>query len=363
MRILEVHYSTAWAGAERFVVDLCNELSVNHEVYFCTIVDDTLPGESFYKSELSTSVRYLNLKCKSGMDPRGIWRLCKLIREIKPDVVHAHTDALNLWIPSLLYRKTGYFHTIHSLAHKRQYRPWLTPIYRYFYRHRIHAVAISDICEQSYRKLYHLNNAAQIENGRSQMSPSPKLKSVAKEIRNYRETGQTKVFVHVARCSEPKNEPLLFNTFRRLYEENKDCILLVIGANYDSPEYKHLLENATPNIHWLGLKNNVCDYLMNSDFFILSSKWEGLPISLLEALSTGLIPICTPAGGIPDVLKDRSLGYLSPSMNEEDYYQTIIDALETSENINREKLIKYFQENYSMRHCATQYLQVFQTTS
>ena len=144
-----------------------------------------------------------------------------------------------------------------------------------------------------------------------------------------------------------------------LYKEDKDCILFVIGANYDSPEYKHLLEEATPNIHWLGLKNNVCDYLINSDFFILSSKWEGLPISLLEAISIGIIPICTPAGGIPDVIKDKSLGYLSPNMDEEDFYRTIIDALETSEYFNREKLIEHFQENYSMKHCANQYIQAF----
>lgn len=360
MRILEVHYSTAWAGAERFVVDLCNELSANNEICLCTIVDDSIPGKAYYKAELSPSVRYINLKCRSGMDMRGFVRLYKAIKEIKPDIVHAHTDALNLWLPSLLYKKARYFHTIHSLAEKRQYKSWLTPIYRYFYKHKIHAITISNICKQSYIKLYHLSNAIQIDNGRSQMKPSSNFKSVEEEVKKYQKTNQTKIFVHVARCSEPKNEPLLFKTFRRLYEENKDCILLVIGANYDSPEYKYLLESATPNIHWLGVKNNVCDYLLNSDYFILSSKWEGLPISLLEAISTGIIPVCTPAGGIPDVIKDRTLGYLSPSMDEEDFYRTVINALQTSEDLNRERLIEYFLENYSMQHCAAQYIQAYQ---
>lgn len=361
MRILEVHYSTAWAGAERLVVDLCNELSVNNEVCLCTIVDDTLPGKSYYKAELVPTVQYINLKCKSGMDIRGFGRLYKTIKKFKPDIVHAHTDAFNLWMPSIIYKKAKYFHTIHSLAQKRQYKPWLTLIYRHFYKSHIHAICISNICKQSYIELYNLNNAIQIDNGRSQMKPSKNFKSVVGEIKSFRKTNHTKVFVHVARCSEPKNEPLLFKTFCRLYDENKDCILLVIGANYDSPEYKHLIEDATPNIHWLGLKSNVCDYLTNGDFFILSSKWEGLPISLLEALSVGIIPVCTPAGGIPDVIKDRSLGYLSPSMNEEDFYRTVIDAIQTSEDFDREKLIEYFQDNFSMKHCASQYVQAFQT--
>lgn len=359
MRILEVHYSTTWAGAERFVVDLCNELSKTNEVFLCTIEDDTIPGKSYYRSELLKSVKYINLKCKSGNDVRGFCRLLKTIRDVKPDIVHAHTDALNLWIPSLLYRGAKYFHTIHSLADKRQFSKWLTPVYKYFYRKRIQAITISSICQQSYVKLYHINNAKQIDNGRSQMKPSPNIKLVEKEVNSYRSSSETKIFVHVARCSMVKNETLLFRSFSRLYQENRNCVLLVIGANYDSPENRHLLEEATPNIHWLGVKDNVYDYLLNADFFILSSLYEGLPISLLEALSAGIIPISTPAGGVTDVIKERSMGFLSPTMYDEDFYNTIITALDTCDSFNREGLVSYFQDNYSMRHCAELYLQAF----
>ena len=53
MKILELHYSTSWAGAERVVVDLSNELSHTNEVILCTILDDSLPGKSYYKKDLS----------------------------------------------------------------------------------------------------------------------------------------------------------------------------------------------------------------------------------------------------------------------------------------------------------------------
>ena len=359
MRILEVHYSTSGAGAERFVVDLCNELSNDNEVFFCTLNDDSLKGASFYKHEILPSVSYINLRCKSGTDIRGIVRLYNTIRTVKPDIVHAHTDAINLWIPSLFYHKTKYFHTIHSLAQKRQYKPWLTPIYRFFYKRRIHAVTISQICWQSYVDLYGLNNALHIDNGRSQITPSIDLQSVNKEMEKYKKNSSTKIFIHVARCVEAKNEPLLFKTFCRLYHEGKDAVLLVIGVNYDTPENKYLLETATPNIYWLGQKSNVCDYLIHSDFFILSSRWEGLPISLLEAMSVGVIPVCTPVGGIPDVIKDRTLGYLSSSLDDEDFYFAVIDAIQNSDHFNRDHLKNYYQQNYSMRHCANQYIKAF----
>ena len=44
MKIFELHYSTSWAGAERVVVDLSNELAKSNEVVLCTIEDDSLPG-------------------------------------------------------------------------------------------------------------------------------------------------------------------------------------------------------------------------------------------------------------------------------------------------------------------------------
>lgn len=40
----------------------------------------------------------------------------------------------------------------------------------------------------------------------------------------------------------------------------------MIGACYDNPENKHLLAEAHKGIYWLGLKNNVCDYLLQADF-------------------------------------------------------------------------------------------------
>ena len=57
MKILELHYSTSWAGAERFVVDLCNELANKHEVVLCTIEDDNIPEKAYYKKDLKKNVK------------------------------------------------------------------------------------------------------------------------------------------------------------------------------------------------------------------------------------------------------------------------------------------------------------------
>ena len=98
----------------------------------------------------------------------------------------------------------------------------------------------------------------------------------------------------------------------------------------------------------------------NSDIFVLSSLWEGLPISLLEALSCGTIPVCTPAGGISGVIFNDSIGYVSEDFSAENYYQTIIKSLNNIESFDRAKLVKHFRDNYSITTCAKKYERIYE---
>ena len=89
MKIFELHYSTSWAGAERLVVDLSNALSKTNEVILCIIEDDRLPEKAYYKKDISPSIKYINLKCKSGLQLKALWRIYKAIKSEKPDIAYA----------------------------------------------------------------------------------------------------------------------------------------------------------------------------------------------------------------------------------------------------------------------------------
>lgn len=58
-------------------------------------------------------------------------------------------------------------------------------------------------------------------------------------------------------------------------------------------------------VEFLGLKSNVYPYLNKADIFCLPSKYEGIPMSLIEAMGTGLPIIASNVGGIPDMLTDK----------------------------------------------------------
>jgi len=142
MKILELHYSTAAAGAERLVIDLSNELSRNNELVLCTTDDDSILENSYYKNEISARIKYINLKCKSGLGVKSIWRILKIIKEEKPDIVHSHANLITLFLPAILLPGIRYFHTIHNLAERCLINKNLKFIYKWFYKKKVQPVTI-----------------------------------------------------------------------------------------------------------------------------------------------------------------------------------------------------------------------------
>ena len=134
-------------------------------------------------------------------------------------------------------------------------------------------------------------------------------------------------------------------------------MLLAIGAGFENSPYMHL--NKTEHVKILGTKQNVGDYLACADFFVLSSTWEGLPLSLLEAMSMGCVPISTPAGGVVDVIKDGENGLLCPTFESVDFYNTIAKVFDKDFAINKKQIIKDYEENYTMEVCVNKYYNVY----
>lgn len=101
---------------------------------------------------------------------------------------------------------------------------------------------------------------------------------------------------------------------------------------------------SSPRIVWAGTTDQPRFAYSAMDFFLLSSWQEGLPLSLLEAMAAGCVPITTPVGGVPEVVQDGINGFMSSSfaagdlasameraarLTEEDRNQVAQDATST----------------------------------
>lgn len=359
MKIIELIYSLSSGGGERFVVDLSNELAKRgNNVIICMLLDDRESCLSFNRQFIAKNVKFHAMRFTSGFSFSKMKKIEDYILEEMPDVVHCHLNVIP-YIFRLAYRhrEIKFFHTIHNIASAASGSKYQYCINKYFYSHNIiRPITISRECQLSYSRYYKLNNAPCIDNGRSIVRPSDNIETVKIEVSSYKATNSTPVFVHVARCHPSKNQDLLIDSFNELNKAGYDFVLLIIGNGYDSQGGQKLKEKACGNIYFLGEKNNVGDYLLCSDAFCLTSFYEGLPISLLEALSCGLTPICTSVGGIPDVITDGVTGYLA-DVNVGSYLNALRRFFK--EKITRNNLIKYFSERFSMHICSAKYEQLF----
>lgn len=356
MKILQIIYSLSSGGGERFVVDLCNRLAETegNEVVLLTICDSNIPQMAHYLSDLCKNVRFENLHKPKGLSFGSMYGVYSFIKKEKPDVVHLHSNMMLCYPSFFLYRKCKYVHTLHTLASYCAGNKVCKVINEHFYKNGVKPITISSTCQQSYIDLYKNQKSIQITNGREPLHPSGIIPVDIKLA-----VGKP-VFVHVARCAPEKNQPRLFRAFDRLYNEGESFELLCLGSNYDEyiDKYKE-----HPQIHILGEKRNVADYMALADYFVLSSDFEGLPLTLLEAMSLGVTPVSTPAGGVADVIRDGENGYMTSGFENDEYYQKIKQAIHEREKFSKEKIKQEYEENYSMKVCADKYLQVYQNKS
>ena len=364
MKIVEVIFSLASGGAEHLVVDLSNELSKSEDVVVLTLKDDCVDSENrtFYKSELSHRVSYKNLGFGSGLCFKKMWQIYEAIRAEKADVVH-----LNLMnIPKycllaffLLHNKVKFVQTIHN-----DMDSYNDVFYRIFFETLgrlkwIRFVTLSETNYKDMRRMHPCVDACCIVNGRAPLVPSPLFEEVKREIGSYRTTKNTKIFLHVARCSEQKNQDLLFDAFNELGKMKADVKLLVIGAGFDSNRGQRLQAKAGPNIVCLGTRKNVGDYMLNSDLFTLSSRYEGMPITLIEASLAGLPVVCTPVCGAVDMVVDGKNGILSKGFEIKDFVDALAEGARCCATLRENALLMKKNSQFSIEACAAKYRRFF----
>jgi glycosyltransferase involved in cell wall biosynthesis len=77
-----------------------------------------------------------------------------------------------------------------------------------------------------------------------------------------------------------------------------------------------------------GLRADVMEILAASDVFVLSSLWEGMPLSLIEAMSVGVPSVATDVGGVGQLLKDGVTGLLVPPADAPALASALADTLD-----------------------------------
>ncbi len=307
LQIVHIIQLLGTGGAEKMIVDLAIQAHRQHDVkIICLYPSGDYPYEKVLR-EHQIEIIFLNKKL--GFDINTFIDLWKTLSKIKPDVIHTHLHAAIYALPWFMFhRKNRRVHTVHNMAlaeFGRAHRILQGLAYRHV---NVVPVAISHIVQGEITKEYHLEpeKVPIIYNGIDIAKFSPKI---------HMKTQGLYTIMNVASLTKRKNQALLIEAFNLVLKQKANVKLVFVGDGEEKSSLQSLAEKykISDRVEFVGITSEVQKWLSKADIFVLCSFFEGLPLSIIEAMAVGLPVIGTAVGGVPDIIEDGVNGFLVPS--------------------------------------------------
>ncbi|WP_321328348.1 glycosyltransferase [uncultured Ilyobacter sp.] len=275
MKIIQV-VECFGGGVYSFLTDLCNELVIGNEIIIVYSQREETPKN--FKNDFDPSIRFIKLDLSLINWINASLKLAKIIKKEKPAVIHLHSSKagfigriakfISNYRGKLFYNPHGLSFLRLDLSEKIRKILFLAEYFLAKFGGIVIAVSTSELNE--IKKIS--TNSILINNGVNIDELEKELKNI-----NIEKTGTNQIIVGtVGRIVFQKN-PKLFN---EIAKEFPDFKFIWVG---DGDLKSELIENNIKITGWLSRKNTLIE-MSNFDIYIQTSLWEGLPISILEAL-------------------------------------------------------------------------------
>lgn len=351
MRIVTLINGLNNGGAEKFAVELCNELSIDHDVFLLVkspIKDSMLPPR-----KISARVHLIEFNSVRKWDLLFFFRLLFRIIQLKPQIIHLHSSLLVFYtfFYPIVFRKCRIFQTIHN-----QVTPAYIKVLKLLKVLRMlgckmEQVVISEKIKQEYLTVFPSVPFSVIENG---------IKSLGSIVEQKNgDASRVKRLLAIGHFGPAKRFDALVSVME-MPEISARYSLEIIGEEKGDvkPVTTFILSKSLVNVQLLGLKEHVEEYLKEADALVIWSSFEGMPLVMLEALSVGCPVISSPVGGIPDVIVSGVNGILTRGLDQRDLVEALnrfADMPEDQLNAIRHNNHLLFKERFSIEICAKKY--------
>lgn len=293
-KVLIVVPSLMLGGAEKFTTELFNEIKMDKKM---VILSHNI--HNVFKVFVDKNNKDIYVCKHKNPIFKYIW-LNSIIKKYKPDYIQTNLHSI-IYVKNSRKYKT--FHTVHNIASK-ELPKFMRKIAKRKYKKNTYPVAISEIIKQTIIKEYNIENVHVVKNGIDTKKYLENSIIIDKRPLN---------LVCVARFSEQKDHQRLLRVFSEISKDFPESKLLLFG---EGPLKENLIEqsnqlNLSDKIEFCGSSNQIEKELNKASLFILLSKYEGYPLSLLEAMSNGLPIIATDVGGNSEIVENQINGLIS----------------------------------------------------
>ena len=280
-------------------------------------------------------------------------RFSNAMKMYNPDVVHVHLDASYSWIWSILHN-TPLIATMHSDPFRRKSLRVKYVIKIKSLQNNLKIVGCSKITSKLFKECYRIDDRF--------------VTTIYNPIdidfyKSAKEEHDSINFVHIGRFHYIKNHEMLIRAFKKAFgSKQMNAKLYLAGDGPLLNEMKELVFSLglQDDVVFLGQVDNIPQLLKSMDVFVLSSRSEACPISILEAMASGLPVISTKVGGVPELVTNN--GILVESEDEHAFCEAMMElfcnndlraeysrnALFNVLNFDKKAIIPQYEEEYRM---------------
>ncbi len=297
-------------GAQRVVVNFAHQAAV-HGVKVSAIGLMETESDAIWNELKELDVNISLSITEKLYDPVRIWHLARELRAQKVDVIQSHLSYANI-LAAVVGRVAGIpvVSTLHTANYRNQY--YRAVIFRTemamlrFVSQGVIAVA------GAVREVY----GDFIPRKKIRIFPNPVIPIPAiteaerSEIRGrYLTDPHDPLLISVGRLTVPKGYSDLIDAFSTIQRAKPQTRLIIAGSGKMKEELENKIRQCglSESVFLLGERSDVPALLAAGDLYLSASHWEGMPLSILEAMSAGLPVIATAVGGVPEILEGNGI--------------------------------------------------------
>jgi glycosyltransferase involved in cell wall biosynthesis len=311
--VLQLIAPTHFGGAERVVLDLAEAIDrAWFRVVIGAFVNVRFPENPFIEQLKERRVPHKIFWLTRTLDVENIVRLLRTIQKEKIDIVHTHgyrSDILGGMAAKITRRPV--VSTLHGWVPIDARLAFYERCDRFALRFFDRVLPVSDQMKKALaasgiprRNIVRLHNAVSLD---TEIRPHGGGGTV------YKSDGQFLIGI-IGRLSPEKDVASFLEAARMLSHTHRRVTFLVVG---DGPERESLERRASRSdlkgrVAFAGFVNEMAPVYQDLDLLVISSKTEGIPLVVLEAMKHGIPVVSTRVGGIPEVIEDGVDGILVP---------------------------------------------------
>ncbi|EHK2853233.1 glycosyltransferase family 4 protein [Vibrio parahaemolyticus] len=327
MKIVQfITRSDTVGGAQKYILETSDRFHQDgHDV---TIVAG---GDGVFSKEVErVGLKYINLdtivrEFSFFNDLKSVFSFRDLVKSLQPEVVIIHSAKAGLvGRLALIGVNTKVIFIAHGWSHIRSSRIFGRKLYS------VIESKMSLLCDKviciSKQDLDFANEKLMIPKKKTSL-----IYSGVRDPLTYKKTSYNAEYnlLTVTRFQHPKDFSTVLTAMREVEKVHGSWIITVLGDGEQFEYYKHKTAELgfSGKIKFLGFKEDLDEFYKECDLVFLISKSEGLPLSLIEAMSYRKLIIASNVGGVCELIEHGVTGYLVPPSDPNALSQTIIDVL------------------------------------